>query len=339
MARTMRAAVAEQLGMPFSIREIPVGDPGASEVLINIRASGVCPTDTSISTGGWLMKRPSFPYVPGHEGCGVVAAVGKDVKGIKEGDRVGAVWLSSTCQTCDFCRGGRENLCEKQISNGYTKNGTHAEFCIVSADYVFQLPPGDFVEQTPIMCAGVTSYKAVKELGAKAGDVIVVVGAGATGLLAIQYAIAEGLSVIAVDVDESKLQLALDLGALYAFNASQFPASKVIRETGGVGGVIVTAPSAKAFEQSMRMLRRGGVCVLVGVATEALQISAFSCVINELTVKGTVSGTRSDVVEALERVRDGKIKTITETLPLEKVNDAVELVQQQRAKGRVVLTI
>lgn len=339
LPNVMKAVIAEGLDKPFVVGELPVQRPGPGQVLVRMHASGVCPTDTSIATGSWLMKRPPFPYVPGHEGCGVVAALGQGVAKLKEGDRVGVFWLNSTCGTCEYCSCGRENLCGSQESTGYTRNGTHAQYCLVDAEYVVPLPPGDFRELTPIMCAGVTAYKAVKELGGKSGDVTVVLGVGGTGHLAIQYALAEGRNVIAVDLEEEKLQLALSLGAHSAINANDFPVNKVMRATGGAHGVIMTAPVVKAFDQGMRMLRRGGVCVLVGVGEEAVSIPPFPTVINELSVRGTVSGTRDDLVEALDLVERGAVRGVVKSRPLEEVNLAIQDIKQRKVPGRMVLTI
>lgn len=335
----MRAVFADGRDKPFVLRETETPRPGPNQVLVRMQATGVCPTDMSIATGSWLMKRPMYPYVPGHEGCGIVAAVGANVRSTREGERVGVFWLNSTCGACPYCSGGLENLCVGQESTGYTSNGTHAEYCVVDSDYVVPLPEGEFSALTPILCAGVTSYKAVKELGAKQGDPIVVIGVGATGHLAIQYAAARGLKVIAVDVDERKLELAAKLGADLCVNAADFPVNKVLKETGGAFGVIVTAATGKAFEQGMRMLRRGGVCVLVGVSEEPLSISAFQTVINELRIQGTVSGTRRDVIEALALVAEGRVRTVVETRPLEDINVAVEAVLGKNVLGRMVLTI
>ncbi|CAH2813489.1 MAG: Alcohol dehydrogenase (EC [Candidatus Burkholderia crenata] len=337
--RTMRAVYAEELDKNFCIREVLVPVPNRKQALVRIHASGVCPTDTSISSGSWLMKRPMFPYIPGHEGAGVIAAVGSDVSNIKEGDRVGVFWLNSTCHSCPYCLRGRENLCLSQESTGYTMNGTHAEYCLVSADFVVPLPTGGLEQLAPLMCAGVTSYKAVKELGADRGDIVVVIGVGGTGHLAIQYAVARGLTVLAVDVDQSKLELATSLGASLAVNANGFQVNKIVRETGGVHGVIVTAPMPKAFEHGLRMLRRGGVCVLVGVSEAPLAISAFPTVINEYSIRGTVSGTRADLVEALDLVNEGKVRTVVSTTPMEEVNIAIREVKSGQIVGRKVLTM
>jgi propanol-preferring alcohol dehydrogenase len=339
MKKQMRAVVAEGLGKPFALREVPMPDPGEGQALVRVMASGVCPTDTSLAHGSWLMKKPQFPYIPGHEGCGYVAALGPGASPIKEGDRVAIFWLNSACGSCEYCSCGRENLCVRQQSTGYTMNGTHAEYCLVSKDFLLPLPKGDFAELTPIMCAGVTSYKAVKQLAAPRGSSVVIMGAGGTGHLAIQYAKLAGLQVAVIDVDDGKLELARDLGATIALNAAKFPVNRINRETGGAHGLIVTAPDPRAFDQAMKMLRRGGTCVLVGVAEEALGISAFQMVINELVVRGSVSGTRQDLGEALQLAANGGVRVVMQAVPMDNVNSAIQDLREGKVRGRVVLTM
>jgi propanol-preferring alcohol dehydrogenase len=338
--KQMRAAVAEALREPLKVREVPIPEPGQGEVLVRIAASGVCHTDLSILDGEWLMKKPRFPLVLGHEAAGHVAGVGAGVSAVKEGDRVGVFWLNSACGTCDDCAGGREPLCVRQVGTGYNVNGTYADYCVVSADFAVPLPEGPPLEVlAPIMCAGVTSYRAVKELGAKPGSWVVVSGVGGTGHLAIQYARALGLQVAAIDVEAEKVAQAEALGAAYTVNAEkEFPVNRILYRTGGgAHGVVVTAGSAKALEQGARMLRRGGTVMLVGVAPEPLPLSVFDMVIKGLSVRGTLIGNRQELREALALVASGAVKPIVESRTLEDVNGAIEALRQRKVNGRVVL--
>lgn len=334
----MRAAVVDSLGKPPEVRELPIPEPGPGEVLVRIAASGVCHTDLSVMDGEWLMKRPRFPLVPGHEATGHVAGLGPGVSAHKEGDRVGVFWLNSACGSCDLCSHDLEGLCLSQVGTGYDRNGTFAEYCVVSADYAVPLPGGPLEKLAPVMCAGVTSYRGLKEMKLEPGSWVVVYGIGGTGHLGVQYAKTMGYKVIAIDVEPEKIELASRLGADLVINSErEFPVNKIVRHTGGVHGVLATAPAAKALEQSVRMLRRGGTCVLIGIPKEALPLNVFDMVIKGLSVRGSLIGTRRDLREALDLVSEGKVEPIIEARPLDGVNEAIDAMRTRRAKGRGVL--
>jgi propanol-preferring alcohol dehydrogenase len=336
----MRAAVCGGLGESLEIREVPVPRPGPRQVLVRIHAAGVCHTDLSLIDGAWEMKRPSFPFIPGHEGCGQVAAFGSGVTRLKEGDRVGIFWLNSACGECEYCTTSREPYCKKQVGTGYDACGTFAEYCLVSEDYAVPLPAGPCEQYAPVMCAGVTGYKGVKELGVEPGQWIVILGVGGTGHLAIQYAKAMGLKVAAIDIDDEKVMLAEELGVDLAFNAGRrSPVNKINALCGGVHGALVAADSPQAYEQAIRMLRRGGTCVVIGISKEAMSISPFELVIKGLTVRGSLIGSRRDLWEAMELVSAGSVMPRIETRPLEEVNAALDSLRGRRVRGRAVLQI
>src|SRR5688572_25190586 len=220
MDRTMKAAVVRAFGQPLVIEEVPVPRPGPGDVLVKIEACGVCHTDLHAAEGDWPVK-PSPPFIPGHEGVGHVVAVGARVRHVKEGDRVGVPWLYTACGHCKHCMGGVETLCREQLNSGYSVNGGFAEYVLADPNYVGRLPDNvSFVDIAPILCAGVTVYKGLKATDTKPGDWVVISGIGGLGHLAVQYAIAMGLNVIAVDIDDGKLELARQLGATLGVNAS-----------------------------------------------------------------------------------------------------------------------
>jgi alcohol dehydrogenase, propanol-preferring len=219
MQKTMKAAVVRAFGKPLAIEEIPVPVPGPGEVLVKVLACGVCHTDLHAAEGDWPAK-PKLPFVPGHEVAGVVAALGAGVTRLKEGDSVGVAWLHDACLRCEYCETGWETLCEHQHNTGYSCDGGFAEYVVVGELFAARLPENvDYCRMAPILCAGVTSYKGLKETEAKPGQWVAISGVGGLGHIAIQYAKAMGLSVAALDVTEDKLALAKGAGAEVAVNA------------------------------------------------------------------------------------------------------------------------
>ena len=307
--KTMKAAVVHEFGQPLAIEEVPVPTPGAGQILVKIAASGVCHTDLHAADGDWPVK-PKPPFIPGHEGVGHVVAAGAGVSHVKEGDRVGVPWLHTACGHCRYCLGGWETLCEQQQNTGYSVNGGFAEYVVADPNYVGRLPDNvSFVDIAPILCAGVTVYKGLKVTDTKPGDWVVISGIGGLGHMAVQYAKAMGLNVIAVDVDDAKLDLATKLGASLGVNARKAdPAAFVKKEVGGAQGVLVTAVSPKAFEQALGMVARGGTVSLVGLPPGSSALPIFDTVLNGITVRGSIVGTRLDLQEALElrRRRQGE---------------------------------
>src|SRR5678809_848584 len=297
---TMKAAVVERFRQPLQIREMPVPSPGPGQALVKIVATGVCHTDLHAADGDWPVK-PSPPFIPGHEGAGIVVALGPGVTHLKEGDRVGIAWLHSACGHCEFCLSGWETLCNAQQNSGYSVNGSFAQFSLARADFLGRIPDQlSFVDAGPILCAGVTTYKGLKETNARPGEWVVISGVGGLGHVAIQYAKAMGLHVVAVDLGPEKMALARKLGAEISIDAkTQDPATEIQKQIGGAQGVLVTAVSTVAFKQAFGMLRRSGTCVLVGLPPGEFPISIFDVVLNRYTIRGSIVGTRLDLEEAL----------------------------------------
>ena len=341
MAKTMKAAVVRELGKPLTIEEVPIPEPGPGQIQVSIRASGVCHTDLHAVEGDWPVK-PQPPFIPGHEGVGFVSAVGSGVKHVKEGDRVGVPWLHTACGHCRHCLGGWETLCLEQKNTGYSVNGGFAEYVVADPNFVGHLPENiGFVEIAPVLCAGVTVYKGLKVTDTKPGDWVVISGIGGLGHMAVQYAVAMGLNVAAVDVDEAKLDLARKLGATLTVNAAEEdPAAVIRRETdGGAQGVLVTAVSPKAFAQAVGMLGRGGTMSLVGLPPGDFPLDIFGMVLNGITVRGSIVGTRLDLQELLQFAADGKVKATVSTARLEEINEIFDRMHKGAIEGRVVLDI
>lgn len=336
----MKAAVVNQFNNKLEIKEIPIPTLEAGEVLVKIEACGVCHTDLHAAHGDWPVK-PKLPLVPGHEGVGIVEKVGEGVTSVKVGDRVGIPWLYSACGECEYCLAGKETLCLKQLNGGYSVDGGYAEYCKAPANYVARIPDNvDPVEIAPILCAGVTTYKALKVSEAKPGDWVAIYGIGGLGHVALQYAKAMGFNVIAVDLQDEKLDLAKKLGADLTINGLKTdPVEEIQDKVGGAQAAVSVAVTRKAFEQAYRSVKRGGTLVVVGLPHDELPIPIFDTVLNGVTVRGSIVGTRKDMQEALDFAAQGKIKTTIETAALEDINDVFERMEKGQINGRVVLTL
>ncbi|MFD2237004.1 alcohol dehydrogenase AdhP [Aureimonas populi] len=341
MAKTMKAAVVREFGKPLTIDEVPIPEPGPGQIQVAIKASGVCHTDLHAAEGDWPVK-PNPPFIPGHEGVGFVSAVGAGVRHIKEGDRVGVPWLYTACGHCRHCLGGWETLCHEQENTGYSVNGGFADYVVADPNFVGHLPKEiDFLEIAPILCAGVTVYKGLKVTDTKPGDWVVISGIGGLGHLAVQYAKAMGMNVAAVDIDDAKLDLARRLGATLTVNArNEDPAAVIRKETdGGANGVLVTAVSNKAFEQAIGMVGRGGTVALNGLPPGDFPLDIFGLVLNGVTVRGSIVGTRLDLQEAIDFAAEGKVKATVASGKLEDINDIFAKMHKGAIEGRIVLDL
>jgi alcohol dehydrogenase, propanol-preferring len=341
MPRQMQAAVVVQFGAPLVLRQWDVPAPGPGQIVVQTEACGVCHTDLHAARGDWPLK-PALPFIPGHEGIGLVSAIGQGVTAVKEGDRVGVPWLFSACGHCEHCLSAWETVCPEAQFGGYTRNGGFAEYILADPNYVAHIPAGlAATDAAPIICAGVTTYKGIKETQARPGEWLVVSGVGGLGHLAVQYARVMGLQVCAVDIDDAKLAHAKRLGAHATVNArAGDPVAAVVKATsGGAHGVLITAPSLGAFEQGVRMTRKRGTCVLVGLPPGEFPTPLFDVVANCITIRGSFVGTRQDMAEALAFAADGRVKADLELQPLSAINQVFDRLVKGDVPSRVVLDI
>ena len=339
MSNKMQAAVVEEFGKPLVIRELDTPSPAAGQILVKTEACGVCHTDLHAANGDWPLK-PTPPFTPGHEGIGLVTEIGEGVTSVKVGDRVGVPWLYSACGHCEFCLSAYEPVCPDAEFGGYTKDGGFAEYIIADPNYVAHIPAGlSAIQAAPIICAGITTYKGIKETEAKPGEWVAISGCGGLGHLAIQYAKAMGLKVCAVDIDEGKLEHAKEVGADAVVNAKTENAAETVKEitNGGAHGVLITAPSLPAFEQGVNMTRKHGTCVLVGLPPGEFPTPLFDVVANCITIKGSFVGNRKDMAEALAFAAQGKVKADIELQPLSAINDIFERLEHGKVPSRVVI--
>lgn len=338
--RTMKAAVVHEFGAPLQIEEVPVKMPANDQILVKVVACGVCHTDLHAVNGDWPVK-PNLPLIPGHEAIGYVVAKGALVTGVNEGDIVGVPWLASACGCCEFCITGWETLCDTQKNGGYSVDGGFAEYVLADPRFVAHFPQGiNFTEMAPIICAGVTVYKGLKETEVKPGEWVAISGIGGLGHLAVQYAKAMGMHVAAIDVADDKLELAKKLGAELVVNArEQNPGEYLKKKTGGMHGVLVTAVSPIAFEQGISVLRRKGTIALNGLPKGSFDLPIFQTVLNRYTVRGSIVGTRKDMQEAIAFAVEGKVKATVTTAKLEDINSVFDEMKLGKIDGRIVLEI
>ena len=340
MAKTMKAAVIRELGKPLAIEEVPVPQPRDDQILVRLAATGICHTDLHAANGDWPVK-PKPPFIPGHEGVGTVVSMGRSVRNVKEGDRVGIPWLHTACGYCAHCRTGWETLCGSQLNSGYSINGSFAEYALADPTYVGRLPGNlEWGPAAPILCAGVTVYKGLKETEVKPGEWVVISGIGGLGHMAVQYARAMGMRVAAVDVHPDKLALAKSLGAEIVLDATNVDvANEMQRRVDGAHGALVTAVSPKAFEQAFDMLRSRGTMALVGLPPGKMSLPIFNMVLKRMTVRGSIVGTRQDLEEALAFAGTGAVSVHFSWDKLENINDIFARMTDGRIDGRIVVNL
>ena len=335
----MKAAVVSSFGAPATIEDREIPTPGPGQVLVRLEACGLCHTDIHAMRGDWPVK-PTLPLVPGHEGVGIVEALGAGVESRRMGQRVAMPGLGHACGDCRYCVDGRENLCERQYNNGYAVAGGYAEYML--ADARFAVPVPDTVtpmDAAPLTCAGVTTYAAIKNARVVPGETVAIFGVGGLGHLAVQYARLMGAKVIAVDVTEEKLELASELGADSTVNAAEVDPAQVIRERGGADVAVVLAVAPSVFRQAFDSLNRGGRLVLVSLPADGvLEIPIFDTVLKGISVIGSIVGTRQDLVEVFDLHAAGRTRVIAQSRALDQVNDSVEAVLAGDVAARLVFT-
>ncbi|AJS96410.1 Adh3p [Saccharomyces cerevisiae YJM1460] len=323
-------------------KDIPVPEPKPNEILINVKYSGVCHTDLHAWHGDWPLP-VKLPLVGGHEGAGVVVKLGSNVKGWKVGDLAGIKWLNGSCMTCEFCESGHESNCPDADLSGYTHDGSFQQFATADAIQAAKIQQGtDLAEVAPILCAGVTVYKALKEADLKAGDWVAISGAaGGLGSLAVQYATAMGYRVLGIDAGEEKEKLFKKLGGevFIDFTKTKNMVSDIQEATkGGPHGVINVSVSEAAISLSTEYVRPCGTIVLVGLPANAyVKSEVFSHVVKSINIKGSYVGNRADTREALDFFSRGLIKSPIKIVGLSELPKVYDLMEKGKILGRYVV--
>jgi len=329
----MRAAVVPKIGGKWEVREVPTPEPSANQVLIKIRASGLCYTDVHI-TEGHLPIPMEFPRTIGHEPVGEIVALGEGVTSRKVGDRVGVPWIQASCGRCEWCLRGKPMFCAQQIGTGINIQGSHAEYMVAYADATMLIPDGLADEQAaPVFCAGYTVWSGIRWANPKPHERIAVVGIGGLGHMALQYSKAAGFDTIAITHSKDKVELAHKLGADVVVSDGQG-----LREAGGADIVLATSNSYKASADALKGLRPDGRLMLIGASDEPFTIpSPLEVMMQRLQILGSNQNGREYLYEALDYVAKGKVKVMAETFPLEHVAEAYEKVANGSVRFRAVI--
>lgn len=342
MSTITEAAVLREHKKRLICENVILSPPLPGQVLVRITASGVCHTDIHAIDGDWDFPT-ILPLIPGHEGIGTVEKIGLSVTNVNVGDRVGIAWLYSSCGGCEYCVSGREPYCTKQSNTGYTVNGCFSKYVLADANFLAVIPDElTDVNAAPILCAGVTAYTGVKNSGVKPGQFLTVIGAGGgLGHLAVQYATAMGIRVVGVDVGSDKLHLVRSLGAEFVVDGTSPTAvDDVLKYTsGGSHAVLCLAASISAVTSTLRMVRRGGTIILIGLPKGELAVNIVDLVLRGITLKGSLVGTREDLKEALDFAARGKVHAQIEVCYMSQLNTVLDRLRRGDVNGRFVLDL
>ena len=338
MATTMRAVEVTKPGSGFTLVERPIPEPGAGQVRIAVEACGICHSDAFVKDGTYPGLK--FPRVPGHEVVGRIDAVGAGVTPWRQGQRVGVGWHGGHCFVCEACRSGDFIECERGLVCGFSYDGGYAEYMVAPQEALAAVPDAlDPIAAAPLLCAGVTTFNALRNSGARAGELVAVQGIGGLGHLGIQYARKLGFRTVALSRGAEKRALALELGAHEYVDQGTGDAAAALRRMGGARVILATAPNAQLMSSLIDGLGRNGTLLVVGAAPEPIQVSPFQLIGARRRVQGWPSGTAKDSEETLAFSALNAVASRNEAFPLTAVDDAFERMITNRARFRVVLRV
>lgn len=338
----MKAAVLHAFKTPLALEEMPVPEPGVDEVLIEVEVCGVCHSDLHVAEGDWpqLSSIVKKPLILGHEIVGRAVKRGSGVQSVQVGERVGVPWIQWTCGQCEFCQEGNDNLCVRQRITGVMVDGGYAEFAKAPASHVVKIPDALPSEQAaPLLCAGVTVHRALKQAKIRAGQRLAVFGAGGLGHLAVQIGRAAGMEVTAIDVAEEKLSLARSLGAVRALNASNGDVVKELRGSGGVHVALVTSAAKSAYDMAFYCVRPTGTLLAVGLPAREISFPPILMAAGEIQIKASAVGTREDLREILAMGAAGTVHCQVSTRPLADAGEVLGQLSRGEIAGRAVLRL
>ena len=334
----MRAAILAAHGAPLAVTAVPKPAAGPGQLLVRLEACGICHSDVHIWRGDVRPPHAPVPFILGHEGVGVVEAIGAGVEGWSVGDRVGVPWLHDTCMRCDECRDGEESFCQHQRAHGLNVPGGFAEYVVADAGFAVPLPAAvDPVLTAPVMCAGVTAYGAIRRAGLKAGESLAVFGCGGLGLYAVQIAARLGAHVLAVDRDPAKLAHARLYGAAETELADAGLAERLAARQDKVHAVINFAPTPLTWPAMTAVIRPRGRIVAAALVSEPVPLSQEWLTGTGVTITGTSVGTRREMAEVVALHARAPLLNPVETITLDDASHALEMLETGRAPGRYVI--
>ena len=338
MGDRMKVAQISRAGGDWELIERDIPEPDAGQVRVKIEACGICHSDVLVKEGLWPGLQ--FPRVPGHEVAGRIDAVGDNVTAWSRGQRVGVGWHGGHCFVCEQCRRGDFAMCINRKVTGIDFDGGYAEYMIAPANAIALIPDEVPAEEAgPFMCAGVTVYNALRNSGARAGDVVAVHGIGGLGHLGVQYARRMGFQTVAINRGKDKQPLAQKLGAHHYIDATATDVNAELQKLGGARVILATAPNAQAISALVDGLSPGGVLLVPAAPPEPLSISMFSLIVRRSSVAGWYSGTAKDSQDTLEFSALTDVHPMIEKFPLERVAEGYEQMHSGRVRFRVVLTM
>ena len=333
---TMQAARIASAGADFELVDLPIPEPGPNEVRVKVEACGICHSDAFVKEAAF--PGLELPRVPGHEVAGVVDKMGDNVTTWEEGQRVGVGWHGGHCFTCDACRAGDFINCANAQVTGISFDGGYAEYMCAPQEAVAALPDDlDFAEAAPLLCAGITTYNALRNAGATPNDLVAVQGIGGLGHLGVQYAKNFGFEVAALSRGTDKQELATDLGADHYVDTTADDPAEALQALGGATVILATAPNSKAISQLTGGLGRDGTLMVVAASGEPIEVSPMNLIMGRRSVQGWPSGTADDSEDTLDFSALTDIAPMIETFPLSKANEAYDRMINNEARFRVVL--
>jgi len=337
-AKPMMAAQISKAGGDFEIVEREIPKPGAGQVRIKVQACGVCHSDVLTKEGAW--PGIQYPRVPGHEVAGIIDEVGAGVTAWKQGQRVGVGWHGGQDNTCPECRRGDFRNCRNQKISGISYDGGYQQYMVAPVEALAAIPESlSDVEAAPLLCAGITTYNALRHSGAMPGDLVAVQGIGGLGHLGVQFATKFGYNVAAVGRGAETGALAKKLGAKVYIDSAATNAAEELQKLGGAKVILATAPNSKAMSELINGLGPNGKLMVVGATFDPIEVSPVQLITGSKTIQGWAAGTAADSEDTLRFAELSGVRPMIETYPLEKAAEAYARMMSGKAEFRVVLTM
>lgn len=338
MPSKSRVMQVPEAGADFELVERDVPEPGRGEALVRVEACGVCHSDMYAKLG--LFPGVTFPAVPGHEIAGRVEALGEGVEGWETGQRVGVGWFGGNCGWCEPCRRGQFLSCRNMGIPGVTMDGGYADHVVVRAGALASMPDDlDAAEAAPLLCAGVTTFNALRRSGALGGDLVAVLGVGGLGHLGVQFAARLGFETVAIARGTDKEELARELGAHHYIDSTAGNPGEALAELGGASVILATVTASDAMTACLGGLAPGGKMIVVGASPDPIEVPPTALIGGQQSVAGHASGTSMDSEDTLGFSALSGVRARIETMPLERANEAYERMMSGDARFRMVLTM